>query len=80
MLRTQRSRLLMLAGMALLTTLLALVGIGKGSAGALARNIECSHKLAHHLDLAESLKRQRSSPPPSRNERFSPYFLPVRQA
>lgn len=68
-----RSRLLMLAGM-------ALVGIGKGSTGAVARNIECSHKLAHHLDLAESLKRQRSSPPPSRDERLSPHFLPVRQA
>ncbi|MGG2396919.1 hypothetical protein ACJRW5_08205 [Pseudomonas sp. SH1-B] len=80
MIRTQRTRLLMLAGMALLTTLLALIGIGKSSAGAVARNIECSHKLAHHLNLAESLKLQRSSPPPSPNKLFSPNFLPARQA
>lgn len=49
MIRTQRTRLLMLVSLSLLTTLLALGGIGKSSAGAVARNIECSHKLAHHL-------------------------------
>ncbi|EZH82853.1 hypothetical protein AU05_04800 [Ectopseudomonas composti] len=79
MIRHQRSRLLALASLSLLTTLLALSGIGKGSAGAVARNIECSHKLAHHLELAESLKRQRSSPPPSRGERLSPYFVLTQQ-
>lgn len=79
MIRHQRSRLLVLASLSLLTTLLALSGIGKGSAGAVARNIECSHKLAHHLELAESLKRQRSSPPPSRGERLSPYFVLTQQ-
>ncbi len=79
MIRTQRTRLLMLASLSLLTTLLALSGIGKGSAGAVARNIECSHKLAHHLDLAESLKRQRSNPPPSRGEKLSPYFVLTQQ-
>ena len=72
MIKNHRTRLLVLASLSLLTTLLALSGIGKGSAGAVARNIECSHKLAHHLDLAESLKRQRSSPPPNRSERLSP--------
>ncbi|MBZ9667232.1 hypothetical protein H3221_021060 [Pseudomonas sp. LMG 31766] len=80
MIRTQRARLLMLASLSLLTTLLALSGIGKGSAGAVARNIECSHKLAHHLDLAESLKRQHSSPPPGRSEQLSPYFVLTQQA
>ncbi|MDH0625708.1 hypothetical protein N5C38_24325 [Pseudomonas chengduensis] len=80
MIRSQRTRLLMLASLSLLTTLLALGGIGKGSAGAVARNIECSHKLAHHLDLAESLKRQRSNPPPSRGEKLSPYFVLTQQA
>ncbi|MDN5515801.1 MAG: hypothetical protein L0G82_11245 [Pseudomonas sp.] len=79
MIRHQRSRLLALASLSLLTTLLALSGIGKGSAGAVARNIECSHKLAHHLDLAESLKQQRSSPPPNRSERLSPYFVLTQQ-
>ena len=79
MIRHQRSRLLVLASLSLLTTLLALSGVGKGSAGAVARNIECSHKLAHHLELAESLKRQRSSPPPSRGERLSPYFVLTQQ-
>ena len=51
----------------------------QGQQGAVARNIECSHKLAHHLDLAESLKRQRSSPPPNRSERLSPYFVLTQQ-
>lgn len=79
MIKNHRTRLLVLASLSLLTTLLALSGIGKGSAGAVARNIECSHKLAHHLELAESLKRQRSSPPPSRGERLSPYFVLTQQ-
>lgn len=79
MIRTQRTRLLLLASLSLLTTLLALGGIGKGSAGAVARNIECSHKLAHHLELADSLKRGLSSPPPNKNERLSPYFLLTQQ-
>ncbi|AEB58151.1 hypothetical protein MDS_2120 [Ectopseudomonas mendocina NK-01] len=80
MIRSQRSRLLLLASLSLLTTLLALSGIGKSSASAVARNIECSHKLAHHLDLAEGLKRQRSSPPPNRSESLSPYFVPLEHA
>ena len=80
MIRTQRTRLLMLVSLSLLTTLLALGGIGKSSAGAVARNIECSHKLAHHLDLSESLTRQRSNPPPSRGEQLSPYFVLTQQA
>ena len=80
MIRTQRTRMLMLASLSLLTTLLALGGIGKSSAGAVARNIECCHKLAHHLDLAESLKRQLSSPPPNRSKRLSPYFVLTQQA
>ncbi|SFO87555.1 hypothetical protein SAMN05216601_10349 [Ectopseudomonas composti] len=79
MIKNHRTRLLVLASLSLLTTLLALSGIGKGSAGTVARNIECSHKLAHHLELAESLKRQRSSPPPSRGERLSPYFVLTQQ-
>ena len=79
MIKNHRTRLLVLASLSLLTTLLALSVIGKGSAGAVARNIECSHKLAHHLDLAESLKRQRSSPPPNRSERLSPYFVLTQQ-
>lgn len=79
MIKNHRTRLLVLASLSLLTTLLALSGIDKGSAGAVARNIECSHKLAHHLDLAESLKRQRSSPPPNRSERLSPYFVLTQQ-
>lgn len=79
MIKNHRTRLLVLASLSLLTTLLALSGIGKGSAGAVARNIECSHKLAHHLNLAESLKRQRSSPPPNRSERLSPYFVLTQQ-
>ena len=79
MIKNHRTRLLVLASLSLLTTLLALSGIGKGSAGAVARNIECSHKLAHHLDLAESLKRKRSSPPPNRSERLSPYFVLTQQ-
>lgn len=80
MIRTQRTRLLMLTGMALLTTLLALCGIGKSSAGAVARNIECTHKLAHHLDLAESLKRQLNSPPPGRRESLSAHFVLTQHA
>ncbi|ERI54192.1 hypothetical protein ACIGFL_10735 [Pseudomonas sp. NPDC077649] len=73
--RRQRGRLLLLASLALLTTLFALLGIGKGSAGAIARNIECSHKLAHQLDLAESLKLQPGTPPPARSRRLSPHFV-----
>jgi len=79
MIRTQRTRLLMLASLSLLTTLLALGGVGKSSAAAVARNIESCHKLAHHLDLAEGLKRGRSSPPPTKSERLSPYFVPTLQ-
>ena len=80
MIRSQRSRLLLLASLSLLTTVLALSGSGKSSASAVARNIECSHKLAHHLDLAKGLKRQRSSPPPNRSKRLSPDFVLVEHA
>lgn len=79
MIRTQRTRLLMLASLSLLTTLLALGGVGKSSAAAVARNIESCHKLAHHLDLVQGLKRGRSSPPPNKSERLSPYFVPTLQ-
>lgn len=69
--RRQRGRLLLLT---LLTTLLALLGIGKGSANAVARNIQCSHKLAHNLELASSLERRRTGPPGKRNW-GSAYFV-----
>jgi hypothetical protein len=73
--RKQCGRLLLLASLALLTTLFALLGIGKGSAGAIARNIECSHKLAHQLDLAKSLKLQPGTPPPASSTTLSPHFV-----
>ena len=73
--RRHRGRLLLLASLTLLTTLFALLGIGKGPAGAIARNIECSHKLAHHLELAESLRLQPGNPPPEGSRRLSPHFI-----
>lgn len=62
--REERARLSILITMVLLTTAFALLGVGKGSAGALARTIECNHKLQHHLSLARQGDLLSNSPPP----------------
>jgi len=62
--REERARLSSLIAMVLLTTAFALLGVGKGSAGALARTIEGNRKLQHHMSLARRGDLLPNSPPP----------------
>ncbi|MCY1277677.1 hypothetical protein D9M68_151390 [compost metagenome] len=61
--KSQRSKLLITAVLAVLTNAFALLGIGQGSAGAVARTIECTHTLSRNLQAAEALKRLPGDPP-----------------
>ncbi|VXC66057.1 conserved hypothetical protein [Pseudomonas sp. 8Z] len=61
---SRRNSLLPLIAMALLTTALGLLGIGKGSAGVMARHLECSQQLQQRTDLARQHERGSLGPPP----------------
>ncbi|NBF03013.1 hypothetical protein GV819_12005 [Pseudomonas sp. Fl5BN2] len=57
------SRLMVAAFLAFLTNGATLLGVGQGSAGALARNIECKHLIAHHSQAAKPPNLLAGTPP-----------------
>ncbi|NQD93756.1 hypothetical protein HP532_13985 [Pseudomonas sp. CrR25] len=63
----QNRNLLIVAALAVLTNGLSLLGLQQGSAGALARTIECNSSMSRNIQVAESLK-QLSGLPPYRPE------------
>jgi hypothetical protein len=51
------------AGLAILINGGSLLGIGQGSAGGLARSIECRHEIAHNIERARAQKMVAGNPP-----------------
>ncbi|MCE4052626.1 hypothetical protein [Pseudomonas sp. Au-Pse12] len=56
-------RLLITAFLAVFTNGASLLGVGQGSAGALARTIECNHLIAHHSQAAKPPALLAGNPP-----------------
>ena len=56
-------RLMITAFLAFLTNGASLLGLGQGSAGALARAIECNHQIAHHSQAAKAPALLAGNPP-----------------
>ncbi len=61
--KLRNRNLLIVALLALMTNGLTLLGLNHGSAGALARNIECNSNIARNIQVAETLKRWTGLPP-----------------
>jgi Co/Zn/Cd efflux system component len=53
--KLQNTNLLIVAALALLTNGFSLLGLNHGSAGALARNIECISSISRNIQVAEML-------------------------
>ncbi|RON40844.1 hypothetical protein BK666_25450 [Pseudomonas frederiksbergensis] len=49
------SRLGVIAFLAVMTNGSSLLGMGQGSAGSVARSIECNHSIAHNIQTAKAL-------------------------
>ncbi|ALI03917.1 hypothetical protein C1Y08_00140 [Pseudomonas sp. FW306-02-F02-AA] len=56
-------KLMVVAFLAFLTNGSSLLGIGQGSAGSLARAIECNHNIAHNIQTAKALGLLAGNPP-----------------
>ncbi|WP_347900628.1 hypothetical protein [Pseudomonas purpurea] len=56
-------KLWVIAFLAFLTNGSSLLGIGQGSAGSLARAIECNHSIAHNIQTAKALGLLAGNPP-----------------
>ncbi|RON09673.1 hypothetical protein BK659_07005 [Pseudomonas brassicacearum] len=56
-------RLWVIAFLAFMTNGSSLLGIGQGSAGSLARAIECNHNIAHNIQTAKALGLLAGNPP-----------------
>lgn len=63
-------KLWVIAFLALLTNGASLLGIGQGSAGSLARAIECNHSIAHNIQTARALGLLAGNPPTKPNAAF----------
>ncbi|TWC28600.1 hypothetical protein FBY03_13525 [Pseudomonas sp. SJZ079] len=61
--KPQNTNLLIVAALALLTNGLSLLGLNHGSAGALARNIECNSSMSRNIRVAVSLEQLPANPP-----------------
>jgi Co/Zn/Cd efflux system component len=61
--KLQNTPLLIVATLALMTNGLSLLGLNHGSAGALARNIECNSSMSRNIQVAVSLKQLPANPP-----------------
>jgi len=74
--RLHKRNLLIVAALAAMTHGFSLLGIGQGSAGSLARTLECNSAIAHNLELGEALKRLAGNPPCKRDQAFAwPFML-----
>ncbi|OLF54004.1 hypothetical protein [Pseudomonas chlororaphis] len=52
-----------IAFLAFMTNGASLLGVGQGSAGSLARAIECNHNIAHNIETAKALGLLAGNPP-----------------
>ncbi|KFX68071.1 hypothetical protein TMS3_0123025 [Pseudomonas taeanensis MS-3] len=66
--KLQNTPLLIVAALALMTNGLSLLGLNHGSAGALARNIECNSSMSRNIQVAVSLKQLIGNPPSPTNK------------
>lgn len=57
------SRLWVVGFLAVLTNGASLLGIGHGSAGSLAKRIECNHSIAHYIENTKALDVLAGAPP-----------------
>ena len=65
---------LVIAFLAFMTNGASLLGIGQGSAGSVARAIECNHNIAHNIQTAKALELLVGNPPiKSNGEFFGPF-------
>lgn len=72
--KLQNRNLLILAALAVMTNGLTLLGLNHGSAGALARNIECNSTMSRNIQVAESLKQLTGHPPCQPDKAFTGPF------
>lgn len=63
-------KLWVVAFMAFLTNGFSLLGMGQGSAGSLARAIQCNHSIAHNIETAKALGLLVGNPPIKRSAAF----------
>ncbi|MBK5418402.1 hypothetical protein [Pseudomonas sp. TH31] len=56
-------KLWVVAFLAFMTNGASLLGVGQGSAGAVARSIECNHAIAHNIQAAKGLGLLVGNPP-----------------
>ncbi|AIC19811.1 MULTISPECIES: hypothetical protein [Pseudomonas] len=56
-------RFWVIAVLAFMTNGASLLGIGQGSAGSLARAIECNHNIAHNIETAKAQGLLAGNPP-----------------
>ncbi|MGF6208975.1 hypothetical protein HKK52_02100 [Pseudomonas sp. ADAK2] len=56
-------RLWVIAFLAFMTNGASLLGVGQGSAGSVARAIECNHNIAHNIQTAKALGLLVGNPP-----------------
>jgi len=61
--KLHNSKLLIVAALALMTNGFSLLGLNHGSAGALARNLECNSNISRNIQVAEMLKQLPGNPP-----------------
>lgn len=72
--KTQNTNLLIVAALALMTNGLSLLGLNHGSAGALARNIECNSSMSRNIRVAASREQLIGSPPCPTNKSSTARF------
>ncbi|MGX5219682.1 MULTISPECIES: hypothetical protein [Pseudomonas] len=75
--KLKNRNLLIIAALAIMTNGLSLLGFNYGSAGALARTIECNSQIAHNLKVAQGLKPITGKPPSRVALAFANRFEPV---
>lgn len=63
-------KLWVVAFMAFLTNGFSLLGLGQGSAGSVARAIQCNHSIAHNIETAKALGLLLGNPPIKRSAEF----------
>lgn len=63
-------KLWVVAFLAFFTNGFSLLGLGQGSAGSLARAIQCNHSIAHNIETAKALGLLAGNPPIKRRAEF----------
>ncbi|MDU9415369.1 hypothetical protein [Pseudomonas sp. zfem005] len=73
--KAQRKRLLLLAGLALMTNGFSLMGYAHGSVGGVAKSIEARHEIDRQLANEVALKGELGSPPIRRQFQLPAAFV-----